>query len=144
MLPDDDIGTTSLFGAAMIESPDEAGRSIETNTDDILDLTSPGPYTNGFWATTDDIVFLSMALLGDEPISAPTTYVALNDELFELYCTGRLRIPIKYKGHFPRRGFRLINTDKEERAEGAAVLGRLTLAPSANPLETTRPNTQSD
>ena len=53
VLPDDDIGTTSLFGAAMIESPDEAGRSIETNTDDILDLTSPGPYTNGYWGTTD-------------------------------------------------------------------------------------------
>ena len=64
-----------------------------------------------------------MALLGDEPTSAPTTYVALNDELFELYCTGRLRIPTKYKGHFPRRGFRLINTDKDERAEGAAVWG---------------------
>ena len=120
MLPDDDIGTTSLFGAAMLKSPDVADRSIETNTDDILDLTSPGPYTNGYWAQQ---MFLSMALLGDEPISAPTTYVALNDELFELYCTGRLRIPTKYKGHFPRRGFRLINTDKEERAEGAAVWG---------------------
>ena len=55
MLPDDDIGTTSLFRAAMLKSPDEADRSIETNTDDILDLTSPGPYTNWDWGTTDDM-----------------------------------------------------------------------------------------
>ena len=52
-------------------------------------------------------------------MSTPTAYTVLNDELLELYPAGRLRMSDKNRNHFPRRLFRLINTEKEP--EDAAV-----------------------